>query len=451
MTIVNSLKILNKYIPQSGIKYPGKLGLDRMIRLVMLLGNPHKKYNTIHIGGTSGKGSTATFIANILATKYKVGLHTSPHLERVNERITLVNGQQLTINKKDITDEELVKLLNEVIPAVKKMEKESLGAPSYFEITTAIAFLYFAKVKVDFAVIEVGLGGTYDATNIINPLVSVITNVGLDHTEILGDTVEKIAQDKAGIIKKNTYVVSGVKQESVTEIIKRKALSVKLKDKRLSFFGKDFDYKNIKLHTTGSVFDYIGEKSFKNLRIRMLGEHQVENASLAVKVFELLNSKFSSDDIQRGLISAYIGGRLEIISKKPTVILDGAHNPDKMKALVDSLKALFPGKKYNLVLAIKEGKNSLEIFKILLPVCRQIYLTDYKIMADQGEIKSYSVELLKKEITNIDSTIPIRLLELKRKNISEIIKNSDNNDIILVTGSLYLIGIIKKIIKICLI
>src|SRR3989344_4068481 len=213
-TYQQAVKYLEKYIPTSSKKHPGILGIERMRMLVDLLSNPQNSYKTIHVGGTSGKGSTSTLIASILSMKLKTGLHTSPHLEKVNERIS--------IDRKDISNKDFVELLNEIKPAVEKMEKESIGAPSYFEIITAMAFFYFRKEKVDIAVIEVGMGGKFDATNVVESEVAVLTNVGLDHTDVLGETVEEIATDKAGIIKHGTSIITGVKQPSVIEIIKSK-------------------------------------------------------------------------------------------------------------------------------------------------------------------------------------------------------------------------------------
>jgi dihydrofolate synthase / folylpolyglutamate synthase len=227
-SIKQAISYLESFIPDLSVKTAGKIGFERMKLFAEALGNPQNEYPTIHVAGTSGKGSTATFIASILGIKYKTGLHTSPHLAKINERIKIIckgeggreKGKEIYV--RDITDLDFIDILNSMIPPIDDMRKTVLGPPSYFEITTALAFLYFKIKKVDIAVIEVGLGGRWDATNIIKPEIAVITNIGLDHTQILGNTVEKIAAEKAGIIKEGIEVVTGAKQESVINIIKSK-------------------------------------------------------------------------------------------------------------------------------------------------------------------------------------------------------------------------------------
>ena len=205
-TFQEAVKFLERYIPPADKKHPGVLGLERMRELTGRLGNPQLKYRTIHVGGTSGKGSTATMIASILGTKYKTGLYTSPHLVRINERFTVI--EPLNSVQREISDGVFTRLINKIKPHVEAMGETDLGSPSYFEIVSALAFLHFYKEKAEAAVIEVGLGGLYDASNVVQPEIAVITNVGLDHTEILGETLEEIAADKAGIIKKGMKVIS---------------------------------------------------------------------------------------------------------------------------------------------------------------------------------------------------------------------------------------------------
>lgn len=441
-TMAEAVKFLENYIPAPEKKYPGDLGLKRMQKLVELLGNPHLKYKTIHVGGTSGKGSTATMIASILGQKYKTGIHTSPHLERINERIQifsrapLASSARSALIKEDISDEYFVGLVNKVKPVVERMTVGELGAPSYFEIVTAMAFLYFEKEKADYAVIEVGLGGCFDATNIIKPIVSVITNIGLDHTEILGETVEEIARDKAGIIKKGIKVISGAEQSSVKEIIRRKAAAEKAK---VYFAGDDFvtDARNVSAN--GSTFNYAGRNDYRRLKLNLLGRYQIGNAALAIKVCEELG--FNEREIRAGLNKAKIAGRFEIISQKPLIILDGAHNPDKMKALVEAIQEIWPGRKVIVVLAIKNDKNAAEMIDILMPLAQNFIITGYRVVMDQGEIVSYDTHDLaalmglKKKVIVIDDPV---------KAYDEAVNKTAGQDIILVTGSLYLVGLIQK-------
>lgn len=537
-----SVKFLESFIPPPEKKYPGELGLKRMKYLVSLLDNPQLKYPTIHVGGTSGKGSTATIIACLLATKYKVGLHTSPHLGRINERVGIFSRRPLAIStrglliKKDlISDDEFVALLNKIIPSIKKLESSEYGKPSYFEILTAMAFLAFAKEKVDIAVVEVGMGGRYDATNVIRPLVAVLTNVGLDHTEVLGKTVEEIAKDKVGIIKPGIVVVSGVTQSSVTEIVKnackenkaslsvlKRAIEIPLPGgshtrqflhhpRSPSAFGSTksacgqtqsatsevfpwlvFSYRIKKLTSEGCLFDYFGERTYRNLKLSLLGEHQVVNASLAIRAIEVLNNPITQStnnpinqkiinyqlsipnyitesEIRYSLERVFVPGRLEIIQSNPLIILDGAHNPDKILALTTAIKKLFPQKKVFLVLAIKKGKDAKGMISRLVSISDKIILTKFRLTTDLGDTFSYDPEDLYKIVKRINKKMKVKIVNdsfqaVKEAILNEIprprlnrgsgsvrlapIKSGSLTDLILVTGSLYLVGEVKKVLSI---
>ncbi|MBI5452471.1 bifunctional folylpolyglutamate synthase/dihydrofolate synthase [Candidatus Gottesmanbacteria bacterium] len=500
-TFSQAVKFLERYIPTPEKKHPGELGLRRMEYLMNLLGNPQLKYPTIHVGGTSGKGSTATIIASILATKYKVGLHTSPHLVKITERIKIFGQDDPGSFLRefdpgsDISEDEFIGLVNYIKPFVDKVEKSNLGLPSYFEIVTAMAFLYFYQQKVDIAVIEVGMGGRFDATNVIRPEVAVLTNVGLDHTEILGDTIEKIAEDKAGIIKPGILVVSGVKQTSVIQIIREKCKEESAKLSLLIpspsgsarqflhhprspsatsevFPWLAFSYRIKQIDSNGSVFDYKGIKSLKNLKLKLLGEHQVENAALAIRAVELLSSRpsearggisrkcelkqverfftafrMTASDIRRGLNSAYIPGRLEIIGRNPLVILDGAHNPDKVKALADSVKKIFPKKRITTIIAIKNDKDAKEMLTQLLEVSYKVIFTKFELTADIGIITSYDPNKLLGIGRTIAKDKSMSVTADAKKAVDQAIKSAKSSDLILVTGSLYLVGEIKKNFK----
>lgn len=445
-TISQAVKYLEQFVPTTKKIHPGKLGLDRMRALIDSLDNPQNQFRTIHVGGTSGKGSTATIIATILSTKFKLGLHTSPHLERINERIKIFskNGVQ------DVTDAKFVALINEIKPAIDKMNKSKLGAPSYFEIVTALALRYFAQKKADMAVIEVGMGGRFDATNVINPQIAVLTNVGLDHVEVLGGTVEEIAEDKAGIIKSGVKVVTGIRQPSVLKIIEDKC---KRQAAEISLLGRDFNFKIKKISGQGSYFDYSGNNKFHNLFIPLLGVHQVENAALAIRAVEELEG-IDEENIKKGLKNAFIPGRLEIISKKPLIVLDGAHNPDKIKALIEAVKSIWPTKKIILVMAIKEEKNAVEMLRLLIEISGKIILTEYEIMMDQGMIKSYDPNDLKKALEKlnyggeIDVQLTVEKAVMKAKTAARQARlPARQEDLVLITGSLYLAGMVRSYLK----
>ncbi len=400
-----------------------------------MIGNPQMAYPTVHVGGTSGKGSTATILQSILATKYCVGLNTSPHLVKINERIK--------INHDDITDQDFIEILNSLVPVITMMEKSRFGKPSHFEITTAIAFLYFYRRRVDIAVIEVGMGGKWDGTNVIDPLVAILTNVGLDHTQVLGKTVEKIAKDKVGIIKKNISVVSAVKKKSVVKIVQAK---VKEQDGHLFLLQHDFSYTVKAISVKGSTFDYFGRDIYRKVTIPLIGAFQIENAVLAMKAIECLHARYpvSTRNIRDGLKSVTIAGRMEIVQKDPTILFDGAHNPDKVTALVDTMIHLFPTKKITCLIAIKSDKDAKSIIKILLPITTRLIITQYKIFTDIGDIASYTVHELNKIKNQYDKTVLTQLIPTPNNAYLQAIQQLGKKDVLLITGSLYLIGEIKK-------
>src|SRR4051794_32255144 len=306
-----------------------KPDLGRMRRLLALLGDPHVGLPVLHVGGTAGKGSTATIAAALLtAAGYRTGLHTKPHLRRVNERIQ-VNGAP-------ISDADLLALIEEAAPAARAVQ------PTWYELTVALMLLHFRRIAVEIAVIEVGLGGTFDGTNVVQPVVAVLTNVGLDHTEILGDTVEKIARDKVAIIKPGCIAITGVTQPSVRQIVAARAAEV---GAPLWRRGEEIMFSVQDAGPTGSDFTVeINGKTRRGVHLGILGEHQVTNAVLAVAATDALGSKglpIADEMIARTLPAVRIPGRLEVVAEQPTIVLDGAHNPDKMDALLAALPEYF--------------------------------------------------------------------------------------------------------------
>jgi dihydrofolate synthase / folylpolyglutamate synthase len=451
-TYGEAVKYIESYIPTPERKHPGDIGIKRMKLLMKELGDPQFQYQTVHVGGTSGKGSTATMIASILATQMNVGLHTSPHLVKVNERIsTFGNHKGSDLNKikgltpnspTPISDNEFIRLVNQIRPHIESVSKAQYGKLTYFEITTAMAFLFFATMKVDIAVIEVGMGGRYDATNVLHPLVAVLTNVGHDHTEVLGNTVEEIASEKVGIIQSGIAVVSGVKQSSVKRIVEEVCAT---QGASFSFAGQDFSSTIRTISQKGSVFDYCGNKTIKNLHLSLLGEHQIENAALAIRAIEKLSVigyRLSVRNIRLGLYRANIPGRLEIIHRNPTVILDGAHNPDKMRALVRAMKAIFPGVKVSALIAIKKEKNAHDMLRELLPICKCVVCTQYKVKIDVGNIVSYEPADMIKIIHSIDPTVKSSIMYEPRQAYQRVLSEPSSGTV-LITGSLYLIGDIR--------
>lgn len=327
-------------------------GLDRITELMELLGNPQNSLKYIHIAGSNGKGSTAAMLSSILThAGYCTGLFTSPHLLRYNERIK--------INNVDIPDEDLCAAAEKVAAAVGKMKE----VPSEFERFTAIAFLYFQERGCDIVVLEVGLGGRLDCTNVIPaPEVAVITNIGLEHTDLLGDTLEKIAWEKAGIIKAGSHVVLYGQSMPAESVIRKKCEDV----------GCDLTITNAaqrleRMDTTGQTFSY---RSRKHLRLNLLGGHQIHNAAVVLDVVDTLvklGYRISEQSVVNGLSQVVWPARMEVLGREPMFLLDGAHNPQCMSALVESLQTIWPGEKFAFLTGVLADKDYREMTASLLP------------------------------------------------------------------------------------
>jgi len=345
---------------------PNDLKLERMRALLRLLGDPHDRLRIVHITGTKGKGSTAAMIAAVArASGYRVGLFTSPHLVHVEERFQ-VDGES-------IGQIEFSALMAEVAPAVLQLEAGPFPPPTFFEISTALGFLHFVRRRVEFAVIEVGLGGRFDSTNVCRPLVSVITSIGLDHMAQLGSTEEAIAFQKAGIIKRAIPVVSGVTQPASREVVERIAHDL---GSPLVQLGRDFDCEyeasrnRVRLTTSGCHYD-----------LGLLGEHQAANAAVAVAALERLRDSGMSlpeTSVAKGLRDVRWPARIERLSAAPAVVLDMAHNVPSVRALVTTLRHSVPvsGKKV-VVFAVSTDKQYPEMLAILAEHFDEFHLTKY--------------------------------------------------------------------------
>lgn len=413
------------------------IGPKRIEKLLEKLDNPHKKFQTIHVGGTAGKGSTTKIIAHILKeASYKTGLHLSPHVQDIRER--------MQINEEFISKDKFVQYLEEIKPVIESMAASQYGKPSHFEALVALAFHCFAKEKVDLAVIEVGLGGTLDGTNVINPLVSVITNVDLDHKEILGKDVETIAGEKAGIIKKESIVITGATQKDIIEIIDKKSKENNCSILKLE---KDIKYKIHEITCQDTNFTLnIKENIFPDLNLNLLGEHQVKNAALAIAaVLELKNKGYniSENSIRYALETVKMPLRCEILYTKPEIMIDGAHNPVKIKALVKTLQQIFPKKNISMILAVKKGKDIAEMIPQLTKITKKFYITTYGTNTDFGKKTSINPEELLKHVENI----PAEIYKNSQEALEAAIKESKENDLVCVTGSLHLAGELRTILE----
>lgn len=400
--------------------------LDRIKALVSILGNPERHYPTIHIAGTKGKGSVASIISHVLKNAgYKVGLYTSPHLKCICER--------MKINNKDISKKEFAESVLEVKDKIEHV-RFSL-APSFFDILTLIAFNYFKKSSVDFGVFEVGLGGRLDSTNIIEPVAAAIASVSYDHTRELGNRLSDIAMEKAGIIKNRVVCVSAPQRKEVLKIIKNKCIQQRSK---LILAGKDITYKS-KAHTEEKeVFDINGIlNTYKDLEMGLLGEHQLINCAVAIGVIETLISKgykIPKDSIYKGIKKIKWPARLEIVKKKPMVILDCAHNKASAEMLKKAIKRNFRYNKLILILGISKDKDIKGIVNRLAPLADKIILTKADNLRAAEPV--YINRFFRRKDVFVRDNI--------RKAYDLAGELACKNDMILITGSVYLVGDFKS-------
>lgn len=411
-----------------------KLGLENISKLLELLGNPQKNLKFIHVAGTNGKGSTSSFISNILIEEgYKVGLFTSPYLERFTERIR--------INNKEIDEERLAHITKTIKEKVEEMIDLGYNHPTEFEIVTAIALKFYYEENTDIVVLEVGLGGRYDSTNVIDkPIAAVITPIAMDHVNILGDTLEKIAYEKAGIIKDNSIVISAKQEKEAMDVIKNvvneKNGTLKIIDERdieileTNEFGSKFNYKN-------------NDNTYKDLKIKLLGEHQVSNATLALKTLLTLKEKkiinISNESILNGLYNTTWIGRLEVLRRNPTFVIDGAHNTHGANSLRKSIQNIFNYKKLILGIGMLGDKDVDKVVSLLAPLAHKIIITEAKMpRAKKAEdlakiIEKYNENyIIEEEINNA---------------VERVMDEADKDDLIIFSGSLYIIGDVRKIVK----
>jgi dihydrofolate synthase/folylpolyglutamate synthase len=401
-----------------------KLGLGTIRKILAGVGNPQDRFACIHLAGTNGKGSIASALSSILhLSGFKVGLYTSPHLVHFNERIC--------INNQPISDAHIVR----AYLAVKNAWRGS-REPTFFEYTTAMALWEFAKQEVDWAVIETGMGGRLDATNIITPELCIISNISLEHREYLGNTIAQIAEEKAGIIKRRVPVITGATQARAVSTIKRIAESKSAPFYRL---GKDFRIRR----NPDKTFSYAGVfNHWHNLKTGLSGSYQIENAALVLAGCELLNqkhAKISFENIRAGIEKNKWPGRLEVVSENPLVILDGAHNLAGAKNLARYLTDNFSGRSITLVLGILNDKPFAAMLKSLVPLAQKVVLTSPVIDRALPAEKLFSIT--KKMVSNAEMIPDVG------KAVIRTMDNAATDDVICVAGSLYVIGEAKEALE----
>ena len=410
-----------------GIAYTAaNYDLRRMGKLLEPLGNPHLRPKTVHIAGTKGKGSTAAMIAQVLsAAGYKTGLFTSPHLHTLRERIR-VGG--VLISEADFAD-----LVTELEPIVEMVNREAAyGQLTTFEILTTIVFAYFDRRHVDFQVLEAGLGGRLDATNVVKPEVCVITSISLDHTEVLGDSLIKIAAEKAGIIKSGCVVVNSPQANEVTEVIEEVCHQQKA---RLIQIGKDItwyrtggDLSKQSLTVKSKAGDY-------DLTIPLLSDYQMENAATAVAALEVLTSlgtRISSQDMVQGFRHVEWPGRLQILNHEPMVVVDGAHNGYSMKKSIEAIKEYFNYNKCFVVFGTSIDKDISGMVQELASFTHHITITS------SSHPRAASASILAEGFTKLG--VEINMAEDVSDALSQVLSVAGKKDLILITGSLFIVG-----------
>ena len=416
---------INSFIEfvESRKRFSKKVSLENMEYFVSLFDHPENKFKSIHVTGTNGKGSTVSYLKNIyLKNGYNVATYTSPYVIKFNERITY--------NNQNISDEDLLKYGNMILSKYEYIEENGHELPGFFEFITLLAFLYFADLNIDIAIIEVGIGGRLDATNVITPIASIITSVGMDHTEQLGSTKELILNEKLGIVKKGVPLFTAVKEDALVN-----QMIVKCKSTSSDFIKVDFEALTIKkMGLDSSIFSY---KGYNNLEIRLAGMHQIENSILAIEVINFLNKKsnlpISCELLYEGLISTTWPGRFECVSNNPLIYIDGGHNIDCIKRVCEFVNNL-NFKYQRVVISISDDKDKKSMIDLLDHTFNELIFTKYTYKRSAS-----SNELF--ELSNSNNKTII-------KDIDDVIDYCFNNpcEFTLFIGSLYLISEIRPLI-----
>ncbi|MBR3556220.1 MAG: bifunctional folylpolyglutamate synthase/dihydrofolate synthase [Oscillospiraceae bacterium] len=400
-----------------------------MQSLLEKLGNPHMGVKYVHIAGTNGKGTTSAFVASVLREAgYKTGLYTSPFIQRFNERIQ-VNGVQ-------IPDDDLARITTKIADTVPAVMAEGRRRPTIFELITALGFCWFKEQQCDIVVLEVGMGGRLDATNAIldeDSVVSAMVNIGFDHMEFLGDTLPLIAGEKAGIIKEKGDVVVYGQSPEVEKVFYDKAM-----EKHAAYTRSDNETAVVKkMDVTGTTFRF---GPWRDMKIRLLGRYQVRNACTALTVVERLRLHgyaITDEQVYAGMEKAIWPGRAELLRQEPTVIVDGAHNPQGFEALMETMELLFPGKKLNIVLGVLADKDFQSGLDIAIPHAKKFYAVtppSYRAL-DAGEL---AADIRQK------ADVPVAPFDSIPAAIEAALAESDKDDVIAILGSLYQVGDVRS-------
>ncbi len=402
-----------------------KLSLDRIQALCAHFGHPERKFRSVHVAGSNGKGSTATMIASIFQEAgHRTGLYLSPYVYDVRERIQVNGGM--------IPQSEFARLMTRIKPAVEEVAAmPGVGHPTEFEVKTLLGFLYFAEQECELAVIEVGLGGRFDATNVIFPEVSVITNISLDHTDRLGHTLAEIAGEKAGIIKDKIPCVTSATGDALRVI----AQECHDHDANLWRLGEEVTYEV----SDGQLAVHVGRHTYDGLTLQLKGEHQYANAALAVAAIDQLireHIPIADSAIRAGLANATLPGRFEVRDGQPPLVLDGAHNPAKMDAFLKTLQDEYPGRNYHFVVGAVRGHHFEESLAKVLPLAASVIATQ---TANERAVPAEDVaEALRKTMPGVEvaPSVPEAVKAAQAK--------AAPDDVVCVTGTFYIVGEVPK-------
>ena len=426
------------YIENTG-KFGSRLGLENIQNLLEILGNPQNNLEIIHVAGTNGKGSTCAYISNILIYQgYNVGLYTSPYLEEFNERIR--------INNSNISDEELAQSISTVKKAIDKILDSGFEHPTEFEIITAAAYLYFSEKNVDFAVIEVGLGGRLDATNVCTPVISAITSIGMDHTQYLGETLAEIAFEKAGIIKENIPVVL-YQQSKEVELVISEICNLRKSDLYITQ-NDNIEYISENIHGQTVNIEEMGHL-YSGIEIRLPGRHQAKNLAVALSVMRILEmsgkiSQIDTEALYGSIRDTRWPGRMEIITENPMTIIDGAHNPDGAGILRESIERYLKGKKINLVFGMLLDKDIYSVAEILVPCVQKVIITEPE-SPRAANVKE--VHDLISKINKSDTVLEIIEIPQIKEAVNYAQKTASEDEVVVYAGSLYMIGKVRTLLN----
>ncbi len=397
-------------------------GLSRTEKLLSLMNNPEKKLKFIHIAGTNGKGSTASMTANILkCAGYTTGLYTSPFIFRFNERMR-VNGE-------DISDEELAEITEYVMPLAESMDEK----PTEFELITCIAFEYFCRRKCDVVCLEAGMGGEFDSTNVIDsPVASVITNIGLDHTDFLGDTIEKIALTKSKIIKENSIAVVYRSTDSVEKIMADRC-------KEVNSLLVKADFESMICHNTTLEYQEISWKQYKNIKLQLLGEHQLKNTATVLTLIEALINKgwyIPDQAVVKGLESARWQGRFEVVSQKPLFVVDGGHNPQCIASLVDNVTSYVKNRPLVILTGVLADKDYESMYRDVS------LIADEFVTVTPPNPRALPSNKLKEYLDSFGK--PVTACDTIAEGVELAIQRAGENGAVVAFGSLYMVADIER-------